>query len=72
MFMIDRYIVVALSMKTCGVEISNREARLCIVEADDEGTPQAVVVKTKKLKLGDIILDKLGGQRWQPAISQAS
>lgn len=51
--MIDSNILVTLNMKTCGVEISNREARLCIVEADDEGTPQAVVVKTKKLKLDD-------------------
>lgn len=51
--MAGRSIVVTLSMKTCGVEISNREARLCIVEVDDEGTPQAVAVKTKKLKLDD-------------------
>lgn len=40
-------------MRVCGVELSGSEARLAVVELDQEGGPKYIDIKTKKVKLSN-------------------
>ena len=40
-------------MRVCGVELSGSEARLAVVELDQEGGPKYISLDTKRIKLGN-------------------